>query len=693
MSKIAIELKDFKHVKSNETSTTLRHKEGHLLKIAHSALSPEFQSQLKALASATNQDDTPLQSTAMANNTPMADGGDVKKVTNDTNYKGIESPDRHPGGGTLNYKDFKKETSKKNKEIKIEERSKQSYKDQFPHYKVPRQKFAQGTPNEPVETEQSQDPAPQTQTDQSQANPSQARVEAMMNKYAQTPQTLKQQQIEDSGKAPAGPDEAEQYAESQEPSFDEPESKDQTQNADDKANPEDQSQPEVKSSSDDSEDSSSSDGQPSLQDVQAQTAQGAQIEAAPSPQQTAQNVTSNLLNQSEDYKQDLANGHITPADYGSVFAHKSTLGKIATVFGLMVGGGGAAIAGQPNMLLDMMQQEIKSDMDAQEKTQANAQNLYHLNLQHQLQQSQIGLLTQQGKLTAAQAYGALTNAKLAARSLSIMNANDTVLKHLVDQTNQYPPGSPQYQKAVQTLSLVRDAIVNQNYRIAGQAGAESAYMQKLGVFSGPDGTSSQSSGVINGFQPMSDSDVTQHAQSMQAYGSFGKQQADFITSHHFNGLPPEYYGQRSNTPIAQGDRDHVQDVNLFNSQARQLLSFIDKNRLTPENIAHLNLDQRQQANVIAGDLQNYLAHAADPGAMTEGRAQWANKILGAKNPLDVLYTVMGHKAGLEQVIKSNDLRRQQILNKYGIQARPVKVDVNGNHYVRGDNSKAVLVRK
>lgn len=49
-NRIALDLKQFKHVKSDKNSTTLQHKDGHMLTLAHQALHPENQKQLAALA-------------------------------------------------------------------------------------------------------------------------------------------------------------------------------------------------------------------------------------------------------------------------------------------------------------------------------------------------------------------------------------------------------------------------------------------------------------------------------------------------------------------------------------------------------------------------------------------------------------------------------------------------------------------
>jgi hypothetical protein len=76
---IKLDLKQFKHVKSDDKGTTLQHADGHQLTLAHKALSPEAQAQLKALAgiskdAQTSNDSQEKQAEAK---TKMADGGPV----------------------------------------------------------------------------------------------------------------------------------------------------------------------------------------------------------------------------------------------------------------------------------------------------------------------------------------------------------------------------------------------------------------------------------------------------------------------------------------------------------------------------------------------------------------------------------------------------------------------------------------
>ncbi len=71
---IKLDLSQFKHVKSDGKTTTLQHKQGHTLTLAHSALAPESQAQLKALSGISKSAETPSQSNEMRDQ-KMAKGG------------------------------------------------------------------------------------------------------------------------------------------------------------------------------------------------------------------------------------------------------------------------------------------------------------------------------------------------------------------------------------------------------------------------------------------------------------------------------------------------------------------------------------------------------------------------------------------------------------------------------------------
>ncbi len=89
------------------------------------------------------------------------------------------------------------------------------------------------------------------------------------------------------------------------------------------------------------------------------------------------------------FQQDLANRHIEPKTYKSLFAEKSTLGKIGTLFGLLVSGAGAGLTHSPNAVLEMMNKEIDRDLDAQKKSKDNANTFLKTQIDHDLAQSQM----------------------------------------------------------------------------------------------------------------------------------------------------------------------------------------------------------------------------------------------------------------------------------------------------------------
>ncbi len=71
---------------------------------------------------------------------------------------------------------------------------------------------------------------------------------------------------------------------------------------------------------------------------------------------------------------DLASGAIKPKTYSDLYNDKSTLGKVGTIFGLMLSGAGSGLTGQPNALLHMMDKQIAQDLEAQKANKDKARN-------------------------------------------------------------------------------------------------------------------------------------------------------------------------------------------------------------------------------------------------------------------------------------------------------------------------------
>lgn len=97
-----------------------------------------------------------------------------------------------------------------------------------------------------------------------------------------------------------------------------------------------------------------------------------------------------LDNEDALFAQDLQRGHIKKETVQDLFAKKDTLGKISTAFGLLIGGFGAGLTHTENPVLQMMNNEINNDYQAQFKSNENAQNWLRLSQQHEMQKAQIG---------------------------------------------------------------------------------------------------------------------------------------------------------------------------------------------------------------------------------------------------------------------------------------------------------------
>lgn len=121
------------------------------------------------------------------------------------------------------------------------------------------------------------------------------------------------------------------------------------------------------------------------------------------------------------FADDLNAGRIHPKTYQDLFDSESTIGKMGTLFGLLVSGAGSGLAHQPNAVLDMMNKNIERDLESQKANQSNKLNWYNAAMAHE----------------KAIADNELTNARTAAENAGTWGATeDAALKHW--QNSQLP---------------------------------------------------------------------------------------------------------------------------------------------------------------------------------------------------------------------------------------------------------------
>lgn len=131
---------------------------------------------------------------------------------------------------------------------------------------------------------------------------------------------------------------------------------------------------------------------------------------------------------------DLATGKIAPETYQSLYGKSDTLGRIGTLFGLLVSGAGSGLAHQSNMVMDMMNKQIDQDLEAQKLNRENKRNFLSLQYQHDLQQAQAA---EANMRTLNEGVKGATNAAGGAKALSTMKVPDSenFLKDYMTQAN------------------------------------------------------------------------------------------------------------------------------------------------------------------------------------------------------------------------------------------------------------------
>lgn len=235
--------------------------------------------------------------------------------------------------------------------------------------------------------------------------------------------------------------------------------------------------------------------------------------------------------EASNYYNDLRNGHITPETYNSLFAKKDTPGKIGTLFGLLLSGAGSGLAHQPNMVMQMMDNEINRDFEAQKTNKANALNFYNLSNQHEFQKAQIDRFAKENNLTAAQVQNMKMDTELKGLQAGKERTLLTGLYTLEKNGSSLPPGNFKNQY---------DSTLN------GLKTAASAKMQQdRGV------VASQLSDPENQFQ----NQLAQYRKMEPLMSAMGKV-ADTMEERHFTGSL-----QTANRKISDKDRGDMESLN------------------------------------------------------------------------------------------------------------------------------------
>lgn len=342
-------------------------------------------------------------------------------------------------------------------------------------------------------------------------------------------------------------------------------------------------------------------------------------------QEHAANVTNELLTEDKNIASDLDNGHITPQHYSDLFASKSTTGKIGTLFGLLLSGMGSGLSHQPNAIMSMMDNEIKRDLEAQQTSAANKQNLLKINQQALMNKAQIRSLD--------------TDTAQKALALTYMQENRLHLNELIQSNNKLPEGSPLRKQGDQMIALLSQSIDKKNASIAAQAGMASALRNVAFGQNGGMNTTAMKSGFMG--------------PEMQKMG-------EEVESKRIPGVPG-----LAERPIPQERRDELQAMDVLDNKAADILSFAKAHKGT------LSPSQRAMGAQKAEELINFYNNSIKGGVLTEGRLKWLDNQI-KKNPTSIFQDILGNNSRLQEIKNSNAMRRNIVLKDLGFKTNGSK---------------------
>lgn len=365
--------------------------------------------------------------------------------------------------------------------------------------------------------------------------------------------------------------------------------------------------------------------------------------ALASPQQYQQAVHDNIMDEGRAWSQDISDGHIQPETYQSLFEKKDTLGKIGTLFGLMLSGAGSGLSHQPNMLMDMMNKEIDRDLEAQKASSTNRQNYIKLAQAHELNKADI-LSKQAGvKFTNAQTKQLLQDADIKAKMFMQRSAVGDLAKKI-----DAMPDSPNKQQAINALGMMASKLDAVNSDVASQFAANKAMMHFMGQgYGGPGGETA----FQQGMQSLTAGGQSDLAKDMQA--------------HHFPGI-----NQRTSSSIEGKDRDTVTAYQNVNDLFNRSLQFAQQP--TPKNPSDL-IKYKMAGQALHGKLIAAIKQAQQDGVYKPSEAHFILGQIG-DSPAS-MFAAWNSVPKIKEYQLNAQNEYNNLLGKYGVTPQAIQGQV------------------
>lgn len=298
-----------------------------------------------------------------------------------------------------------------------------------------------------------------------------------------------------------------------------------------------------------------------------------------SPQDHAQEVYQQMNKEAALVAKDYADGHISPKTYNDLMYHnkdgseKSTVGKLSSIFGLLLSGAGSGLAHQQNMVLEMMNKTIDNDLEGQKKTKESQLNFLNHAKEYLRTKSETALQGEQGKLLSQQTEAAKINNDILAQTRAKNAMMLGFVKELYGMTDNLPPEQQaRVRQATDGVSGVVQQKIMQDNAKAAQAVSNNSAMAKG-----------------------SEQEYNATTQKLRAAGMLGMEgatdQAGYRESHMIPGVGT------TTKPADSAAQDRVMKINNFQNLLNEA-----KNLAHAQKFGPLSLAQKARATAIESDL-------------------------------------------------------------------------------------------
>jgi len=356
--------------------------------------------------------------------------------------------------------------------------------------------------------------------------------------------------------------------------------------------------------------------------------------------------------------QDLASGAIHPQTYADMFEKKSTLGKIGTIFGLLVGGAGAGLSHQPNALLGMMQKEIDNEFQAQLASKTGANNFLNTSYNHELQQTQQKLTNAQAALiplTAKEVAANTQNIQADAQLKATNNAKASIVLGIMNNLEgTIAKAPPAQQPAMQSIydgqvkPMLIQTIQQGNAQTAGQLGARAALRGQQEQQQSPQQNPQAS---MDPDQVNADFKKRQDAMRMSAEpGLLNVADAELAR------FVPNVGS--ATVPVDPQARMKLAAAKLFDDRLQKYINFVGN--LSNED--RLNPKFTGQAAVMQQELGSAYNQAIGGGVFDPSQKKAMDDIVPSATKVLPSFTVLPKLKALAQ---DNQMRTAALLNQYG----------------------------